>query len=218
MILDIIFAAVLIIAFIVGLRQGLIRSVWRIAAWIITIIAVYAALTPAMNFLRGTAMADKIYSSVQEAVVQKLPESEGVNISEITALPEWIVADADVQINEAVSQMNESIESAAASISQGITDVVIKIIAAVGLFIIIRLILSLLFKLLDGAAKLPVIGGVNSLLGGVFSVLSVMLGLYIALALVSLFANPSVYGYINQSTAVKYLFNNNILMKIFMGI
>lgn len=218
MILDIIFAAVLIIAFITGCKQGLIKSVWRIAAWIVTIIAVYAALTPVISFLHGTALAENIYGSVYEAVSGWIPQSEGVNLAELTSMPEWMVAGADKQINEAVSTMNESIENAAAAASQNITDVVIKIIATAGLFIIIRLVLSILFRLLDGASKLPVIGGANKLLGGAFSVISVTIGVYLVLALISLFANPSVYGYINESTAVRYLFNNNILMQIFMGI
>lgn len=216
MILDIILLAVLIIAFITGCKQGLIKSVWRIAAWIVTIIAVYAALTPVISFLHGTALAENIYGSINEALSGWVPQSEGVNLAELTSLPEWMVAGADTQINEAVSSMNESLENAAAVAAQNITDVIIKIIAAAGLFIIIRLVLSILFRVLDGASKLPVIGGANRLLGGVFSLISVTVGVYLVLALISLFANPSVYGYINESTAVKYLFNNNILMKLFM--
>ena len=82
----------------------------------------------------------------------------------------------------------------------------------------IRLIIAILFAAINGASKLPVVNGLNSFLGAVFSALNILLGVYLALALISLFANPSVYEYMNGSYVVKYMFNNNILMSLFMDL
>lgn len=206
----------MVIAVIAGAKQGLIKSVWKIGAWVITGIAVYAALNPAANFLHGTQLVGTIYDSVYSAVAPEAAVSDSRSLSEITSLPEWMVSGADEQLQNAQNAVNTGIEAAAEATARTVTDVLVKIIAAVGLFILIRLILAILFTVINGASKLPVVNGLNSFLGAVFSALNVLLGVYLALALISLFANPSVYEYMNGSYVVKYLFNNNILMSLFM--
>lgn len=218
MILDIIFAALMVIAVIAGAKQGLIKSVWKIGAWVITGIAVYAALNPAANFLHGTQLAGTIYDSVYSAVAPETAVSDSRSLSEITSLPEWMVSGADEQLQNAQNAVNTGIEAAVEATARTVTDVLVKIIAAVGLFILIRLILAILFAAINGASKLPVVNGLNSFLGAVFSALNILLGVYLALALISLFANPSVYEYMNGSYVVKYMFNNNILMSLFMDL
>ena len=218
MILDIIFAALMVIAVIAGAKQGLIKSVWKIGAWVITGIAVYAALNPAANFLHGTQLAGTIYVSVECAVAPVTAVSDSRSLSEITSLPEWMVSGADEQLQNAQNAVNTGIEAAAEATARTVTDVLVKIIAAVGLFILIRLILAILFAAINGASKLPVVNGLNSFLGAVFSALNILHGVYLALALISLFANPSVYEYMNGSYVVKYMFNNNILMSLFMDL
>lgn len=218
MALDIIFAALMVFAVIAGARQGLVKSVWRIGAWVITFIAVYAAMTPAANFLHGTELASKIYDSVYSAAAPETALHDGRSLSEITSLPEWIVSGADEEFANIQNAASNAAEAAAGAAARAVTDVLIKIIAAVGLFILIRLALALVFIAVNGASKLPVVSGANALLGAVFSGVNVLLGTYIALALVSLFANPSVYEFMNGSYIVKHMFNNNILMSLFMGL
>lgn len=218
MVLDIIFAALMIIAIIAGAKQGLIKSIWKIGAWVITGLAVYAALTPAANFLHGTQLSETIYNSVYSAAAPKITDSGSRSLSEITSLPEWMVSGTDEQLQNAQDAINAGLVTAAETTARTVTDILIKIIAAVGLFILIRAALALLFVAINGASKFPVVNGMNSFLGAVFSALNVLLGVYLALALISLFANPAVYEYMNGSYVVKYLFNNNILMSLFMGL
>ena len=205
MVLDIILAAVLVIAFLTGVRQGLVKSIWRLAAWIITGIAVYIALEPVVEFMSTTPLYEKIYTSAYDIF------SKEASTAAFSGLPEWLG-----KSKELTAVVNENTAFIAENVAEAIADIIIKAISAVGLFVVIRLVLSILFRIINIASRLPVINGVNKLLGGVFSLISIMICVYLILALASFFANPSVYGYINESTAVKYLFNNNILMKMFM--
>lgn len=216
MVLDIIFIVLILLAFIAGRKQGLIKSIWKLAAWIITFVAVSATLTPTVNFLHSTALSERVYTSVYNVIAPKTEQVEEKSLSELTSLPEWMLKGVDEQIQNINDAISEQKIAAAENTARIVTDTVIKIIAAVGLFILIRLLLSILFHILDIASKLPVINGANNLLGGIFSALSMLIGVFIALALVSLFANPSVYEIFTGSKIVGYLFTNNILMRIFM--
>ncbi len=216
MILDIIFIVLMVLALITGMKQGLVKSIWRLAAWIITFAAVSAALTPAVGFLHSTPLSERVYTSVYEVIAPKEEQTEEKSLSELTSLPEWMVRGADEQMQSITDAIMEERIAAAENSARTITDTVIKIIAAVGLFILIRVLLSILFNVLNIASKLPLINGANKLLGGIFSVLSMLIGVFIALALVSLFANPSVYEIFTGSKIVGYLFENNTLMRLFM--
>lgn len=218
MILDIIFVAVMLLALFTGVKQGLVKSVWKIGAWAITAIAVAVALTPTVNFLHGTKMANRIYTSISQAATEKFANTGNVSLSEMTSLPEWMVSGADESLRNVQDAANEGLNAAAETTARTITDAVIRIIAVVGLFLLIRIALSILFIVVNGASKLPVVNGVNKLLGAVFSACNVLLGVYLVLALISLFANPAIYESINQTWIVKNLFNHNILMQLFMRI
>lgn len=204
-ILDIIFIAIMAISMIVGYKQGFFKSIRGISAWVITAVVVYLALTPAANFISGTKIADKVYTSVYTSISAKTVSGD------FLPLPEWIAKDTPITDN-----INNGIERVAEAAAQAVTDKAVKIIAVIGLFIIIRLLLSVLFKMLDGILKLPVLNGINRLFGALFSAISLLFAIYIVFALIALFANPSIYEYINNTVIVKYLFNNNILMAFFL--
>lgn len=216
MVLDIIFIILMLLAFIAGMKQGLIKSIWKLAAWIITFVAVSATLAPTVNFLHSTALSEKVYTSVYDVIAPKTEQIEEKSLSELTSLPEWMLKGADEQMQSINDAIAERKIAAAENTAKTVTDTVMKIIAAVGLFILIRLLLSILFRVLDIASKLPIINSANNLLGGIFSSLSMLIAVFIALALVSLFANPSVYEIFTGSKILGYLFTNNILMRLFM--
>src|SRR5699024_7333632 len=136
-----------------------------------------------------------IYDSVYSAAAPETSLRDGRSLSEITSLPEWIVSGADEEFENIKNAASDAAETAAEATARTVTDVLVKIIAAVGLFILIRLALALVFIAVNGASKLPVVSGANALLGAVFSGVNVLLGVYLALALVSLFADPAVYEY-----------------------
>ena len=87
------------------------------------------------------------------------------------------------------------------------------------MFLIIRILLWLVFNVLNVASKLPVIKGANKLLGGIAGVLGTMFVIYLVCAFISFFAsNAGVIEVINSSYIVKYFYNNNILLQLAFGI
>ena len=214
LVLDLILAAMIIIAFIVGYRKGFVKSVWKIAALVITIILVMIFKNPAAEFLAGTPFADTLHTKISESV--SVPYGGGVNISDALNLPEFLKP----QISSSIKSAGDAVASVNETTANMLTSVFITIIAGAGLFIVIRLILMAAYMIINGAANLPVIKGVNKTAGGLLGVVNIVFIIFLLLSLVSLFASAdsSLFEMINSTYIVKYLYNYNILLQIFMKI
>ncbi len=213
-ILDIILLTLLVISFIIGYKRGFIKSIWKITALVITIVLVMALKTPAENMLKGTQMAEGIHNSISEKV--RIPQGGGVNIAETLNLPEFMQSAVNTRLNGEEGVVT-SLNLTAAQVITGIS---ITIIACVGLFVIIRLILMAAYIIISGTAKLPVIRGVNKFIGGIFGAVNMVFIIFLLLAIVSLYASADnkLFEMINDSYIVKYFYNYNILLKLFMRI
>lgn len=215
MILDLIVVGVIVIAFFVSARKGLVKSVWRIAALIITIALVTAFKTPMVNYLSQTNIADTIY----DTIVQRLTPDELASIktdnedSEKSIIPAYIVKELTSS-----EDLQKTINRGTDEMAQKLTLCALQIIATVALFIIIRVFLMAAFMILDGMSKLPLINQANALLGGLLGVVNILAVIYIACALLSLFAKSEVIGLIEQSYIVKYFYNYNILLQLIMKV
>lgn len=212
MILDLIVVGVIVLAFFVSARKGLVKSVWRIAALIITIALVTVLKTPAVNYLSQTNLADTIY----DTIVQRLtPDELGEAVNEDnekSIIPSYIIKELTEENLQGI--INRGTDTTA----QRLTLCALQIIAAVALFIIIRVFLMAAFMIIDGMSKLPLINQANALLGGILGVVNILAVIYIACALLSLFAESKVIGLIEQSYIVKYFYNYNILLQLIMKI
>lgn len=224
MILDLIAAAIVVLSFIVNLRRGLVKSVWKITALVLTIVLVIALKTPVVNYLAGTDMANRIYKSVSDSLTAELenPLNE-VNTDEEAAqsgtIPPYLMEQMLKTVNSGSDNINSAIEKGMDELARRLTMLMLKIIAVIGLFIIIRILLMAVFIVLDGASKLPVIGHANALLGGILGIINALAIIYIVCAVLSLLSVSSdIQNLINQSYIVKYFYNYNILLQLIMKI
>lgn len=213
-ILDILLLIAVIAAFVRGCRKGFVKPVRSVLALVITIVLVIVLKNPVLEFLSGTDMAQNISARISDTV--HIPQGGGVNIAQSLNLPEAVqetVAGSISSVDTAVSSINDTVSSS-------LTGLFMTIIVCIGLFIIIRLLLMVVFLIIDAAAKLPVIKGTNKLLGGVLGVVNIVFLVLVLLAVFSLFApaDSAMYDAINSTYAVKYFYNYNILLQLFMKI
>lgn len=210
--LDIVLIALLLLAFFIGYKKGFVKSVWKIAALVLTIVLMLMLKTPTVNYLSGTALAETINTKISETV--NLPQGGGVNIAQSLNLPQFMQSEVNNQITESQNlPINDTVNSS-------LTSLFITIIACIGLFIVIRLILAVIFMIISGITELPLIKGVNKLIGGLLAAVNIIFAVYLLLACVSLFApaDSSLFEEINNTYLVKYLYNYNILLQLFMKI
>lgn len=209
---DIILVAILIAAFVYWRNKGLVKSVWKIAALIITIVLVLLLKNPATDFISHTKLAENLNNSISGMIT--IPPGGGVNITERLNLPEFMQTGIDIGA-ESGKNAAEAINNAAALT---LTDTIIAIGVCISLFILIRLALTAAFLVVNTCTKLPVIRGANKLLGGILGMINVVFIIFLALALFTIFApsDNNLYNIIDKSHLVKYFYNNNILLRLFM--
>ena len=213
-ILDIILAALIIISFIAGYKKGFVKSVWKIAALAITIVLVIALKNPAVDFLSGTSIAGAINEKISKTI--HIPQGGGINVAENLNLPDFLNA----QVSDGIENAQGAVASVNDAVAASLTNIAVTIIVCVALFIIIRLILMAVYMIAVGITAAPLIRGVNQFFGGLLASVNMVFIIFLLLALVSLFApaDSQMYEMINNTYVVKYLYNYNILLQLFMKI
>lgn len=223
MILDLIVIGAVILAFIISAKRGLVKSVWKIAALVITVVLVIAMRQPAAEYLSQTKLADRIYTAVSDRLtfddnISDISE-ENDSKAEKSGIPQYILSDitgsVETKARNAAENGSEIINR---ELTNQLTQRIIDVIVIIGLFVIIRLLLMAAFMIIDTITKLPLINQANALLGGLLGAVNMIAVLYIACALLSLFAESEIVGLINQSYIVKYFYNNNILLRLMLKI
>lgn len=224
MILDIIAAAIILISFTISMRKGLVKSVWKMTALIATIVLVIALKTPTVNYLAGTPIADNLYNSVSESLhieIENPDKGEENEEEETHAIPDYIMKEMMKSVNsdELYNNLNGTVNKSTNELARRLTMLMLKIIAVIGLFIIIRLLLWFAFVILNSIAKLPLISQTNGILGGVLGIINALAIICILLAIVSVVPEEhEIHSMIEQSYLVKYLYNYNILLQLIMKI
>lgn len=104
----------------------------------------------------------------------------------------------------------------AKAISDYLAKIIIRTITYIILFIVFKVIfrvITIIFRLVD---KLPIIGDINALAGGIAGAVSGLLIVWISFFCLLLFSTTTLgvlcYQYINDSDILTFLYNNNLLV------
>jgi len=217
-ILDIIALAVIVLAILNGRKKGFVKMVWRVAAWILTLVLVMALLTPVTQWAMTTETVQNLIYQFTFAFENNLSQSEIAaitpeKISELTNIPALLIPEG------IADSINGSVAAMATTLATALAETAVKLASALGLFIVIRIMLAIIFRILNLAAKLPVMKGLNKLLGMVMGFINIMFIVYIVLGIAAFYIEPSSQWdiTINNTYLVKSLYNNNILIN-FIGL
>ena len=87
------------------------------------------------------------------------------------------------------------------------------------MFIIMKLVLLILFAVINAISRLPFVNSTNKLLGGLLGVVNIMFVIYALCAAITLMTdNEEILGIINSSYVIKHFYDNNILMQLMLRI
>ena len=192
--LDIGIGVVCLLFVAVGAKRGFIRAA---AHFLGAVLAACAA-----SLLGGPAAQWVFDTLFRPALVQRIGESlaslgngdtftavEGV----LSALPEFLLRaleEAGVDAGSVTEAVSVQSGHAAALIADALAPVFVgflKVLAVAVLFCLLMVVVRLVANLLAGAFRLPVLGTVNALLGGVFGLLLAGVSLWIVLAAAQVF-------------------------------
>ena len=208
-ILDIIVAIVLVLSIFLGFKKGLIGVVFNFCALIIAIVVTAVLFNPVTKLvIDNTDFDDNIKNTIIENGMLTKEEINEDDKSIDNLIQQYVT-------NGIKDAANNTIEKNAGIVAEKIVSVGV----AICLFIVVRIGLILLKFLAEGLAELPIIKQFNEIGGLFYGLLRGIIVIYGLFALcffiVSLTNSEVILNTINTSILSKFIYENNIILKIF---
>lgn len=200
-VLDLILIALIVLGAISGHKKGLVGVVVGFASLILSIILAFAFQSVVSDALYDSGLGKKVKDVAQENMQNMLDDGESIDNSFYGSIISSVTTEDEIsKAAEAVSRF----------VMKGLSFIVI--------FLIVRLICYILQMILNIVFNLPILSSINSMGGTAVGVLSILIKVWIILAIIS-FISPlplfeGINAYIDNTFLVKLLYNNNLLVTI----
>lgn len=211
-ILDIVLLAIFALSVFVGYKKGLIGVVFNLCAFLVSLVLTWILFTPVSNMIiKNTQIDDNIKNVIIEKGVIVVENNDKENENEDNQINKYIQEYVSKPIKNTA---NNAVEETATIISQK----VVAIGVAIGLFIVIRIVLIFLKFIAEGIANLPIIKQCNKAGGTLYGVIRGLFIVYIVLAILFFIMSINNAGVIadtiNSSIISKYLYTHNIILDL----
>ncbi len=217
-ILDIAIVIFAILSTYLGYKKGLIGVAFKILSFVLAILITFILFRPVSNYIiNNTQIDDNIKNTIIEKLSGTKIEETGKIDEEDAQLPSIVVD----YINESVSTTIEnSKETIIQQTADNLTISAINIIVMITLFIVTRILLIFAKVIFGAIAELPFIKQFNECGGIIYGIIRAIVVLYIVFAIITLLTPmidiSSLNETINNSTIAKFLYNNNIILRVFL--
>lgn len=203
-VIDLILLGVFLAAVFISAKKGIVRTVLDVVAFVLALVLAAQLSAPLAKGCYDAMLSDRVETTIE----QKLSENENASAAKkaalvVDSLPGFAKAyieasNSDVSGRIAqIASGNYTAANAAADLNKEIARpaciAVLTSIFFLLLFAVLCALLQKLAKVLAKAFKLPIIGTVNTVLGGVFGALKGGVLVFIAAALLLLLA-PRIGG------------------------
>ncbi|MBP3436885.1 MAG: CvpA family protein [Clostridia bacterium] len=186
--LDLVMVISVLIPLIIGLKSGLIKTVFRFCKMIIAVILAFCFCKPLGLFLKERFVHTFVYGKVSETIHSCLADAglgevSGESLS--GSVPEGLKdflnifgMNTDEMAETAVQSGSEAVEQMITSVSDAVSSAASVVLAFIAIFIVGLIAAVIVGKILNAiVTHLPVLGTLNTVLGGVIGLL---IGLIVA--------------------------------------
>ena len=205
-IVDLILIACFILFIFVGYKKGLAGSLIKLCSFVIALILALALYKPVANAVKDNTQIDE---NIKSTIVETFRQQEQTQEEN---MPKDLVQNISSEIENATAE-------AVNNTAQSISDTIINIGAGIVIFIVARLLLIIVSIFAKQIVKLPIIGLVDKVGGIAYGTVEGIVIIYIVLGLISLssliWVDNAVVTAITNSGIGSFLYNNNIILKIF---
>jgi len=228
-VIDLVIIAIILLCLWRGYRKGLIGLAFSIVSFIAALIIAFILFTPISSFvIDNTEFDDNIKSAIINNFNQEEKEQSVASESEDVASEsgEGILSTEDrlnkENTNFMTEYINEQIDEVAGNtlevVATQISELCIKGIVFILLFIVARIGLVFFKVIANLIAKLPILKQFNKLGGIIFGLLKgfvITYGVLAILLLVSpMFNDAGLFNAIEDSFVGSMMYNNNIIIKM----
>lgn len=230
-IFDIVLIAIITASVIISKRRGFLKSSYTVLSLIISAVLIVTLQQPFTEYLSSSALGQTVREKVEEQVLgiseEEMAEIEdtedaetAVKVGEMMGLPVFLMDFLDEKLEKQAEAVETMKNDALTVLTDTVTEVILKIASIILLFLLVRVGVFLLLRLLDLIFKFPLLSGVNSFLGMMIGAFNGLLIVYIICALLTLLAPTeslsSIGDIVDSTILTKYFYNNNLLIELFI--
>lgn len=220
MLIDIVLIAIVTLFIIIGYKAGLVKTVFKLFSGILSLILAMEFYKPFARFMLKTNMFYSINLKIQTNILKILPdvtintkEDVGSLILDKTYIPNPMKESIIDSLPENVNLINNS--KIAEVIGTRISTLVVELLSVILIFLIVRFLIWVARKILEGIIKLPILKQINKAGGVVLGAVQGIFIVYVLLSIVVVLNNATILGCIDHSIITKYLYYNNLFIDLF---
>lgn len=184
---DIIAVLLIVTTIIISAKKGFLSGLFSFAGWLISAFVAKTFCTVSADFVYNALLKNKIYTTVLSAIEQHSADLSTSYNEFIESLPETIqklLESADIDaLGSILSDSGSSLETIAARVSEEVVGpVVLTLLTAIAfilIFVVTLFVVKLFARLFKGVKKIPLIGPINTFLGGVTGAIEAVIIIYI---------------------------------------
>lgn len=208
---------------LVGYSKGFIKVVLSLAVTILSMVISVVIAPPCETFIKEHT---PLYDTVKEQMAEFVSDSLGKGLDVATEqmqeeaikklqLPKSI-QDQLIVDNVAKEQATQQLDSFSDSIATSLTDILLNAVTVFVLFLVLKIVLRILISVLDVISRLPVVNGVNKMLGAGIGLVEGILVLWvICIALTAIGGTEigaDIFAAIASNPILSFIYNNNLLV------
>ena len=199
--IDILVVLLVVLGAFSGHKKGLVGILVGFAALILSIVLAFMFQSVVADAIYDTGLGQSVAGIAKNNMQDMMKNGENVDKSIYGKV-----------LSNAVTDDNLTVAS------ENISRFVMKGLSFIAIFLIVRIICYILQMILNVVFNLPILSTVNGIGGTVVGGLSVLIRIWVVLALIS-FVSPlpmfdSIVSYIDKTFLVKLLYNNNLLVAV----
>lgn len=209
MILDVIFAAVLLIAVWIGVKRGFIRSVIGFISLLLSIVVASCFYQRFLDIMQTVPLLRQIQEQLTAAIAQAVVPMLSDNTEQ---LPSFILRFLP----------QEAILNGVTDISAWIAGSLTQVLLFLAFTVLLHIVIRLLAQILLALTHLPVIRQCNRLLGGGFGAVTGILLCYLLAAVIAVISMNPAYTWLSdelsRSVVCNYFYTHNLIINLVLGI
>lgn len=211
---------IILIACVAGFYKGLLNTLYKLITYILAVYLSFKLAKPLSGWFQGTS----IYQNIQDGITAFITNL-GINFTGLENMtPETISQSIEKvplpeKISESIAQTLSTIGGGASSVLESfiitVTDLVLLILCGLILFLIFKLLFTLIGHVIKGISKVPIIKQFDRVGGGIIGIgIGIIIVYILALTLTFFVSKESmqpIFTLVGNSKIAILFYDKNIL-------
>lgn len=211
-ILDIILVVIILLNIFIGYKKGLVKLAVGMIAVLASIIISILLYRPVSNIIIEKTEFDE---NIKSAIINNFAQDTENEEEDSEEIDDGFMKYIEKYVDDTINKTKNEIVIEASNV---ISEKIINICAFLGIFLISRILLTLLTFVADIIMSLPILKQFNEVGGILYGIIKALLIIYAVLAIVFLIiyitGSATISDAISSSHITKLFYNNNVLLNI----